>query len=133
MSPLLEWENLDFPDLVAIKSKSEKSFLNFTCLWFEMLQGDRLLVNIIRSRRGDKSKDHPTPFVSIQRRLHTDDATGRHGRGLSSRHHPGAGQRAIHRCAAGDYNDYMLASVLLHPHLICSNVATNKIEREVLP
>ncbi|WP_105611576.1 phage terminase large subunit [Cronobacter malonaticus] len=35
-----------------------------------------LLVNTIRSRRGDKSKDHPTPFVSIQQRLHTDDATG---------------------------------------------------------
>jgi predicted phage terminase large subunit-like protein len=37
---------------------------------------NRLLVNTIRSRRGDKSKDHPTPFVSIQQRLHTDDATG---------------------------------------------------------
>lgn len=35
-----------------------------------------LLVNTIRSRRGDKSKDHPTPFVSIQQRLHTNDATG---------------------------------------------------------
>lgn len=35
-----------------------------------------LLVNTIRSRRGDKSKEHPTPFVSIQQRLHTDDATG---------------------------------------------------------
>lgn len=37
---------------------------------------NRLLVNTIRSRRGDKSKEHPTPFVSIQQRLHTDDATG---------------------------------------------------------
>ncbi|WP_315707410.1 phage terminase large subunit [Brenneria uluponensis] len=45
MSELLEWENLDFPARVALKSKSEKSFLNFTRLWFEMLQGDRLLVN----------------------------------------------------------------------------------------
>lgn len=35
-----------------------------------------MLVNTIRSRRGDKSKEHPTPFVSIQQRLHTDDATG---------------------------------------------------------
>lgn len=35
-----------------------------------------LLVNTIRSRRGDKSKEHPTPFVSIQQRLHTNDATG---------------------------------------------------------
>lgn len=37
---------------------------------------NRLLVNTIRSRRGDKSKDHPTPFVSIQQRLHMHDATG---------------------------------------------------------
>ncbi|WP_145484385.1 phage terminase large subunit [Yersinia aldovae] len=35
-----------------------------------------LLVNTIRSRRGDKSKEHPTPFCSIQQRLHTSDATG---------------------------------------------------------
>ncbi|UPY93893.1 hypothetical protein MYB54_14965 [Pectobacterium sp. 21LCBS03] len=45
MSQLLEWENLDFPARVALKSKSEKSFLNFTRLWFELLQGDRLLMN----------------------------------------------------------------------------------------
>ncbi|MDE8755667.1 phage terminase large subunit [Pectobacterium polaris] len=45
MTQLLEWENLDFPARVALKSKSEKSFLNFTRIWFEMLQGDRLLVN----------------------------------------------------------------------------------------
>ncbi|MBQ4781256.1 phage terminase large subunit [Pectobacterium versatile] len=45
MSQLIEWENLNFPDRVALKSKSEKSFLNFTRIWFEMLQGDRLLVN----------------------------------------------------------------------------------------
>ncbi|MEI7341219.1 phage terminase large subunit [Pectobacterium brasiliense] len=45
MTQLLEWGNLDFPARVALKSKSEKSFLNFTRLWFEMLQGDRLLVN----------------------------------------------------------------------------------------
>nr|WP_245994906.1 hypothetical protein [Yersinia hibernica] len=37
---------------------------------------NRILVNTIRSRRGDKSKEHPTPFVSIQQILHTDDATG---------------------------------------------------------
>ncbi len=45
MTQLLEWENLDFPARVALKSKSEKSFLNLTRIWFEMLQGDRLLVN----------------------------------------------------------------------------------------
>ncbi|WPH64061.1 phage terminase large subunit [Vibrio phage vB_VpP_1] len=37
---------------------------------------NRKLVNTIRSRRGDKSQDHPTPFLSIQQRLHVDDATG---------------------------------------------------------
>lgn len=37
---------------------------------------NRKLVNTIRSRRGDKSQFHPTPFVSIQQRLHVDDATG---------------------------------------------------------
>lgn len=41
----LEWEECDFPTRVAIKSKSEKSFLNFTRLWFELLQGEKLLVN----------------------------------------------------------------------------------------
>lgn len=35
-----------------------------------------MLVNTIRSRRGDRSKDHPTPIISIQQRLHTHDATG---------------------------------------------------------
>lgn len=34
------------------------------------------LNNTLRSRRGDKSKEHPTPIVSIQQRLHTMDATG---------------------------------------------------------
>lgn len=37
---------------------------------------NRMLVNTIRSRRADRSKAHPTPFVSIQQRLHVDDATG---------------------------------------------------------
>jgi predicted phage terminase large subunit-like protein len=36
----------------------------------------RRLTNTIRSRRGDKSKEHPTPFVLIQQRLHVDDTTG---------------------------------------------------------
>lgn len=30
----------------------------------------------VRSRRGDRSKEHPTPIISIQQRLHVDDATG---------------------------------------------------------
>jgi predicted phage terminase large subunit-like protein len=37
---------------------------------------NRLLVNTIRSRRGDKSAEHPTPIISIQQRLHVQDATG---------------------------------------------------------
>ncbi|MCD1124820.1 terminase [Jinshanibacter sp. LJY008] len=45
MRKLLEWEELTFPERAAIKSRSTKSFLNFTKLWFELIQGDRLLVN----------------------------------------------------------------------------------------
>ncbi|EMB4322219.1 phage terminase large subunit [Pluralibacter gergoviae] len=45
MSEILDWEDLSFPERVVIKSKSEKSFLNFTRLWFELLQGDRMMVN----------------------------------------------------------------------------------------
>lgn len=44
-----------------------------------------LLVNTVRSRRGDKSKDSPTPIVVIQQRLHEDDSTAflmRGGMGL---------------------------------------------------
>lgn len=36
----------------------------------------RLLTNTVRSRRGDKSKAHPTPVVIIQQRLHKDDSIG---------------------------------------------------------
>lgn len=42
---LLEWENLTFYERVALKERSERSFLNFTRIWFELIQGDRLLVN----------------------------------------------------------------------------------------
>lgn len=45
MSEMIEWEDLTFPERVVLKSKSTKSFLNFTRLWFELIQGDRLLVN----------------------------------------------------------------------------------------
>lgn len=37
---------------------------------------NRILVDTVRSRRGDKSKDNPTPIISIQQRLHKLDATG---------------------------------------------------------
>lgn len=36
----------------------------------------RLLVDTVRSRRGDKSKEHPTPIGLIQQRLHLMDSTG---------------------------------------------------------
>ncbi len=36
----------------------------------------RKLTNTVRSRRGDKSKEHPTPFFIIQQRLHVDDTIG---------------------------------------------------------
>lgn len=41
----IEWEDLTFPERVAVKMKSEKSFLNFSRLWFEILQGETLLIN----------------------------------------------------------------------------------------
>lgn len=40
-----EWEDLSFPEKVAIKDACERSFLNFTRLQFEILQGEKLLVN----------------------------------------------------------------------------------------
>jgi hypothetical protein len=45
MSGIIEWEDLTFPERVVLKSKSTKSFLNHTRIWFEIIQGDRLLVN----------------------------------------------------------------------------------------
>lgn len=42
---MLEWEDLDFYDKLVIKERSERSFLNFTRLWFELLQGEELMVN----------------------------------------------------------------------------------------
>lgn len=33
------------------------------------------LANTMRSRRGNKSKHNPTPFISVQQRLHVDDST----------------------------------------------------------
>lgn len=45
MSGIIEWDDLSFPERVTIRSKSTKSFLNFTRIWFELIQGDRLLVN----------------------------------------------------------------------------------------
>lgn len=40
-----EWEEMSFPERLAIKSASEKSFLNFTRIFFELLQGEPLMVN----------------------------------------------------------------------------------------
>lgn len=42
---LREWDDLDFYDRLALKEASERSFLNFTRIWFELMQGDQLLVN----------------------------------------------------------------------------------------
>ncbi len=42
---VIEWETLDFPSRLAIKRASERSFLNFTRLWFEIIQGEKMLVN----------------------------------------------------------------------------------------
>jgi len=45
MAKVIEWDDLSFPERVVLKSKSTKSFLNYTRIWFEIIQGDRLLVN----------------------------------------------------------------------------------------
>lgn len=45
MTRLLDFEDLGFADRLHLKVKSEKSFLNFTRIWFELLQGEKLLVN----------------------------------------------------------------------------------------
>lgn len=40
-----EWEEFSFEERLAIKTASEESFLNFTQIFFELLQGDPLMVN----------------------------------------------------------------------------------------
>ena len=40
-----EWLDMDFEERLAIKVRSEKSFLNFTRLWFELMQGEELITN----------------------------------------------------------------------------------------
>lgn len=40
-----EWEDMSFEEKLTIKKASQRSFLNFTRLWFELIQGDKLLVN----------------------------------------------------------------------------------------
>lgn len=45
MTEILEFDQLSFVERLHLKVKSEKSFLNFTRIFFELLQGDRLLVN----------------------------------------------------------------------------------------
>ncbi len=42
---MIEWESLEFPKRVEVKRRSTRSFLNYTRLWFELIQGDRLMVN----------------------------------------------------------------------------------------
>lgn len=40
-----DWQDMSFEERLAIKEYSEESFLNFTRAWFELIQGDELLVN----------------------------------------------------------------------------------------
>lgn len=40
-----DWLDMTFEERLAIKVRSEKSFLNFTRIWFEILQGEELLTN----------------------------------------------------------------------------------------
>ena len=59
MSGIIEWDDLSFPERVIIRSKSTKSFLNFTRIWFELIQGDRLLVNWHHRLMASKIDDLP--------------------------------------------------------------------------
>lgn len=65
MSGIIEWDDLSFPERVIIRSKSTKSFLNFTRIWFELIQGDRLLVNwhhrLMASKIDDLLAGHLVP------------------------------------------------------------------------
>ena len=65
MSGIIEWDDLSFPERVIIRSKSTKSFLNFTRIWFELIQGDRLLVNwhhrLMASKIDDLRAGHLVP------------------------------------------------------------------------
>ncbi|HBT4401872.1 TPA: phage terminase large subunit [Klebsiella pneumoniae] len=65
MSGIIEWDDLSFPERVIIRSKSTKSFLNFTRIWFELIQGDRLLVNwhhrLMASKIDDLLAGRPVP------------------------------------------------------------------------
>lgn len=68
MTDILEWEELDFHDRLAIKLKSERSFLNFTRIWFELIQGDRMLVNWHHrwiAREVDKVVRGETPSINL--------------------------------------------------------------------
>ena len=42
---MIEWESLTLKGRTRVKVDSERSFLNFTRLWFELIQGEKLLVN----------------------------------------------------------------------------------------
>lgn len=65
MGPVFSgWINLDDPD------KPESMFSEI-----KRKKVHETMVNTIRSRRGDKSKKHPTPIIAIQQRLHIDDST----------------------------------------------------------
>ena len=41
---MLEWETLNALQLAELKHRSERSLLNFTRIWFELIQGERLLL-----------------------------------------------------------------------------------------
>lgn len=45
VSRMKEWEDMTFPERLVLKDASERSFLNFTRIFFELLQGEKLMVN----------------------------------------------------------------------------------------
>jgi predicted phage terminase large subunit-like protein len=65
--------NPEFTGAIVLDDPSKPDFM------FSPVRRDaanRLLVDTVRSRRADKSKDTPTPIILIMQRLHKEDASG---------------------------------------------------------
>ena len=54
---LIEWSDLSIAEKAIIQEKSESSFLEFTRLWFQIMQGDKLLVNWHHELMADRVDD----------------------------------------------------------------------------
>ncbi|MHA1794987.1 MAG: terminase, partial [Promethearchaeota archaeon] len=53
-SGIIEWPELSIADKVAVKNTAESSFLQFTRVWFQIMQGDKLMINWHHELMADK-------------------------------------------------------------------------------